>query len=235
MTLVEVYICQLPENRSKAELNLLLEHFPVQRRNYILRFFHLEDAYRSMIGDLLLNHVLRRRTGMRLRDIKLGKNAFGKPFLTGCPQIQYNISHSGDYVVCAVHDQEVGVDIEKVQVFDLRMAKHFFNGDEYRDTVRADDMNLTCYEVWTMKESYIKALGEGLSIPLQSFRMKCANANYIEVIDMEKDEIVPDFICKQLTSVNDYRLAVCAKGAAAEDISAYPDHVGFDQLCDNVI
>ncbi|MDY0393211.1 hypothetical protein RWE15_00630 [Virgibacillus halophilus] len=116
------------KKKSQAELEMLSERVPDERQKRIRQFFHLEDAYRAMIGDLLLNHVLQEKTGTGLKDTVIEKNVYGKPFLYDYPAFQYNISHSGKYVVCALHDQPVGIDVEKVQSFDLRIAKHLFYG-----------------------------------------------------------------------------------------------------------
>lgn len=203
-----------------------------ERQKRIRQFFHLEDAYRTMIGDFLLDHVLKKRIGTRLKDITVEKNAYGKPVLPDYPYLQFNVSHSGNYVVCAVHDQLVGIDVEKVQSFDLRLAKHLFTGFEYRDILDSKNRNRTFFEIWTLKESYIKALGKGLAIPLHSFRVRSTGNNQMEIFDMDKNEKVNDFICKQYTISDDYKLAVCAKTVRKNDFVKYPSEIHFDKLCE---
>ncbi|GIN72147.1 4'-phosphopantetheinyl transferase [Bacillus sp. J14TS2] len=232
--MVEVYICKLPEKTSQEELKVLLAQASYDRQKRIRQFFHLEDAYRTIIGDLLLDNVLKERTGARLKDITVEKNAYGKPFLPNYPHIQYNISHSGNYVVCAVHNQHVGIDVEKVQVFDLCMAKQLFTAFEYRDILNSKNRILACYEIWTLKESYVKALGKGLAIPLHSFRVRKSDNNEIEVVDMDKNEKVLDYMYKQYTLDTDYKLAVCAQDAEKSDFVEYPCEVRFDILSERV-
>ena len=55
----------------------------------------------------------------------------GKPRLLKYLNFFYNISHSGDYAICAVSDSEVGVDIQKIRKPDMRIAKRYFTEDEY--------------------------------------------------------------------------------------------------------
>ena len=201
-----------------------------ERQKRIRQFFHLEDAYRTMIGDLLLNHVLKKRIETRLKDTTIEKNEFGKPFLPDYPNLQYNISHSGNYVVCAIHNQIVGIDVEKVQSFDLRMAKHLFTGFEYRDILDSRNRDIAFFEIWTLKESYIKALGKGLTIPLHSFRVRNFGDDQIEIVDMNKNEKMNNFICKQYTIAADYKLAVCAKTTGKNDFIEFPSEIHFDEL-----
>ncbi|MDY0393210.1 4'-phosphopantetheinyl transferase superfamily protein [Virgibacillus halophilus] len=105
----------------------------------------------------------------------------------------------------------------------------FFTGFEYRDIIHSRNKNLACFEIWTLKESYLKAVGKGLAIPLHSFRVKNMDNNQIEIVDMEKNEKV-DFICKQYTIAADYKLAVCAKRAKKNDFAEYPAEICFDEL-----
>lgn len=95
----------------------------------------------------------------------------GKPVFVKNRDIHFNISHSGDYVAFAFGDSPLGVDIECVKRTDLKVAKRFFTEEEYtylagrKEVERAD---LFC-QMWTGKEAVVKASGEGLSVPLDSF------------------------------------------------------------------
>lgn len=66
-------------------------------------------------------------------------------------------------MVCVVHDDTVGVDIESIGPFDLRLAKELFTEEEYQEVLVNEDSLAAFYDIWTLKESYIKAVGQGLS------------------------------------------------------------------------
>jgi 4'-phosphopantetheinyl transferase len=102
-------------------------------------------------------------------DVHIGRNEFGKPYLANYPDFHFNISHTKDAVVVIFSLTSVGVDIERVNQADMRIARRFFTGDECKYIEDSLDKDAAFYDVWTRKEAYIKCLGKGLSILLPSF------------------------------------------------------------------
>lgn len=98
-------------------------------------------------------------------------NKYGKPALASNPDIHFNLSHAGNLVVCALDSFPIGIDIEKLEPIDIDIAKSFCTGDEFRQLkARKEEERLSCfYNIWTIKESYIKAMGKGLAFPITSF------------------------------------------------------------------
>jgi len=94
---------------------------------------------------------------------KYGQN--GKPYLEGYP-FQFNLSHSGTYVFCGVSEQEIGVDIQKIQgENELRLAKRFFSDVECQALEKCkeeDARRRMFFRMWVRKEAYGKLTGEGL-------------------------------------------------------------------------
>ncbi len=103
-------------------------------------------------------------------DVECGELAFdqdryGKPYLAGQPEVQFNLSHSGRWCVCVVSTVPVGVDVEQVRPMDLAWTDKFLSAEE-REDLRArgkTERLWRFYELWTRKESYAKALGRGLT------------------------------------------------------------------------
>ena len=87
--------------------------------------------------------------------------------------MHFNLSHSGSYAVCAVSDAPVGVDIEvRRKNTNLKVAKRFFSQAEndYIDSFETlESREDAFYRIWTLKEAFVKATGEGLSRPLNEF------------------------------------------------------------------
>lgn len=110
--------------------------------------------------------------------IILKKNKYGKLYLDkNCHQInlKFNLSHSGGIVVGAfVLENDIGIDIEKVDKDISNIVRRFFSPEEKEYISIISNNNpypkrLLSYQIWTLREAYIKAKGFGLNIPLSSF------------------------------------------------------------------
>jgi 4'-phosphopantetheinyl transferase len=139
------------------------------------RFHFEEDRRRHLIGRGVLRMLLGRYLDLAPQDVRFETAAAGKPYLASSQkQLQFNVSHSGEYVLMAIADgRAVGIDVEQIHDdFDIRqVAAHFFSPNEQRDlemlTGRARiEAFFAC---WTRKEAYVKARGAGLSFPLDQF------------------------------------------------------------------
>ncbi|MFC6652703.1 4'-phosphopantetheinyl transferase family protein [Paenibacillus rhizoplanae] len=108
-----------------------------------------------------------------LEEIEISRDEYGKPFLLSPPiNLKFNISHSGDWVVVAIDSMEIGIDIEQIITMNLEIAERFFAQEEYKYIAKQssqEQKNEQFFRIWTMKESYIKRVGRGLDIPLDSF------------------------------------------------------------------
>jgi 4'-phosphopantetheinyl transferase len=100
-----------------------------------------------------------------LEEIQYTK--YNRPFLPG--NIDFNISHSGHCVVCAIsRDYSLGIDVEEVKPVLIRDFNSQFNDGELHRIYNAEDKLVEFYNLWTKKEAIIKADGRGMSIPLKS-------------------------------------------------------------------
>ncbi|MBP1906210.1 4'-phosphopantetheinyl transferase [Paenibacillus turicensis] len=152
----------------------LYNKLPTERTTKLRRFHHLVDTLRGVTGDILTRVVLSEILHKPAYNLSFSRDFYGKPHLVDLDvHIGFNISHAGDWVVLVVSSSEqVGVDIERIQRVDHGIAQRFFADEEYASiTSRSeeDHQSLHFYEIWTAKESYVKAVGKGLSIPLDSF------------------------------------------------------------------
>lgn len=99
-------------------------------------------------------------------DYPMGTTANGKPVFSEHPEIHFNLSHAGDYVVCVVSQWEVGVDIEGNRAVRASIENRFFSEEECRWIQEADSKRLHSerfFRLWTLKEAYSKLTGEGIS------------------------------------------------------------------------
>jgi len=158
---------EIPDERREYYLRKM----PDSIRDKINRYVRWQDRQAGLFGKLLLLKGLTEYGGYSPDCLNsLSYNDFGRPFIDS--DIDFNISHSGDYVVCAVADREkVGIDIEKIRPIVLSDFKNYMTYREWEDIAASDRQYDRFYEHWTMKESVIKAEGRGLSIPLTDIRL----------------------------------------------------------------
>ena len=124
--------------------------------------------------------------------ILLQKDEKGKPFLPEYPGIYMNLSHSGRYAACAIGEKPVGIDIECRKSRRKRelVIKKFHPEEQrlYKNTEAAEQERLF-HDLWVLKESFMKAEGTGLGIPLDAFYMEELQKGTGRVCQKQNDKI----------------------------------------------
>lgn len=118
-------------------------------------------------AERLLAFALKREHGIAVHDRQNAFNAWGKPFLSGFPQVFYNISHCKKAVAAVLSSRRVGIDIEFVREYSPKVARRVCSQAEISLIESSDDPSRMFFRLWTLKESYIKALGVGMAFPLR--------------------------------------------------------------------
>ena len=134
----------------------------------------LDNAKRSQLGKRAVRTLACRYLELNEEGIVFEKDEYGKPFLQGQEGFHFNISHSDRYVVCAVSDAPIGVDVEKIRQVRLKVAERFFTESEKQYVFSGESEEMKCsrfFTVWTRKEAFVKRDGRGLRIPLDSFEV----------------------------------------------------------------
>ena len=154
-----------------------LRYISASRREKIGRMRQEEDQKRSLTAELLLRCAAFQIGGIPPRSLAIASGPYGKPYLSGVKDFYFNLSHSGQYVALAVGRFPLGVDVERMQPMEDSMksiAARFFTSRENRLLLSksGDALCRMFYTLWTLKESYVKAEGKGLSIPLNSFEFE---------------------------------------------------------------
>jgi 4'-phosphopantetheinyl transferase len=174
------------------------------------RFKFQAGQQRKVLGELLLRALLYQDYQINPGEIQLSYTQKNKPYLRSHPGIHFNISHSGAWVVIAFSTAKVGIDVEKIKRVNLNIARRFFSEDEKKQLFSFDAQEQTNYffDLWTLKESYLKAVGTGLTKPLKSFTI-IKESNDFRILGSESTEGV---VMKQLKIERNYRLSVCSLG-----------------------
>ena len=168
---MEVYYAAIEELEDEALAKRLLLKLPEKRRERILRCSRQIDVHRSLAAWTLFSYGWKRFDGSGEEPV-IRYNAYGKPYLAGNP-LYFNLSHAGNYAVAAFADAPVGVDMEQFGRAKETVAKRFFTEEEQKMLAGSldepEEWQRRFAWIWTRKESYIKAVGEGMRIPLDSF------------------------------------------------------------------
>lgn len=181
----------------------------VERRQKVDKYRFEKDRYLSLGADMLMRYILH-EANIAYEHVNIKTNAFGKPYFEDI-NLNFNISHSGDWVICAISDSEVGCDIEKIQSADLKIAKQFFCADEYlhiSQQASVTERERLFYRYWTLKESFIKATGKGMNIPLNAFHIELSENICIKQFEDQRKYSFTEF-----NDVPGYCCAVCSIGA----------------------
>lgn len=128
--------------------------------------------------------ILARYLRATARDLRFDYGPHGKPALrlmetAPGPAITFNLAHTGGLALCAVaRGRAVGVDVESIRpaLAEERLAERFFAAREVvtlRNLPRAEQP-LAFFRCWTRKEAFLKARGDGLTLPLDSFEVTLA-------------------------------------------------------------
>lgn len=146
------------------------------------RFAFARQRRRFIVARARLRRLLGTRLGVRPEAVELVYGAQGKPALAGRfggVDLRFNIAHSGDIVVYAfATGGEIGVDVEAVRAVpdSDAIAARFFSSSERAayQALRPRERPMGFFNCWTRKEAFLKALGAGLSQPLDRFDVSLA-------------------------------------------------------------
>ncbi len=199
------------------------------RKERIVRMRQDKSKVLSMAAGLLLSYSLAEKTdsgelwedgAICFNEVKVGKalevlsdsapieietTPRGKPFLKEHRGLFYNLSHSGEYAICALSDQEVGVDIQKWRGITNSGIANRVMHDKERAAFSWDKVGSEeeFYRFWAAKEAYVKCGGEGL---LKDFREIIVDFSKGEVIDTTTNKKRKLYMLDKLSG---YSIAVC--------------------------
>jgi phosphopantetheinyl transferase len=155
-------------------------------------------------GKLLARYALSKLLKVPPDSLAFIYGDHGKPALRDYPDTHFNVSHSGNLVVCAVSSAPVGIDVETLPRQErnfMKIAARCFDIEELSYIqLRASDAELAAafVEIWTKKEAYIKRDGRGLALPLKSFSVLSLRDVAFHSIDVDTDTAC--HVCTELTA-----------------------------------
>lgn len=180
------------------------------------RFHFARDRYRYLLTRVLVRSVLSRYAPVQACDWRFASGSFGRPRIDGETHgLDFNLSHTTGLIVLAVaRDIELGVDVENLRRSAvLEAVDHYFAPSEAQslNALPPASQPHRFFELWTLKESYIKARGMGLQIPLDSFAFALDTPRDIGfTLADPRDDPTHHWHFLQLQPTLDHMVAICS-------------------------
>ncbi len=154
------------------------------------RFYFQKDRNCYTVARALLKIFLAEYLELNTNNIDFKYNDYGKPFIDS--DLKFNISHSGEIIIFAFTlNNDLGIDIEfmKDNIKYKQLISRYFSKNEIKDFLSIEDnfQKEAFFNGWSRKEAYIKAVGKGLNIPLDSFDVSIKNTENVEIIAINQE------------------------------------------------
>ncbi|MBI9097873.1 MAG: 4'-phosphopantetheinyl transferase superfamily protein [Spirochaetaceae bacterium] len=209
--MIKVFALKKKVRIEQIAFNKLILSLSESSREKINSKVFIHDKEIALLSQILIRYSLLKGFDLKGNDIEIDRTDFGKPFLRNHKNIFFNLTHSGDYVILAISDKEVGIDIEQEKEIDIEIADKFFSKSESKIISSAEDKDKKSifFRMWTQKESYLKAIGLGLSKPLDSFSVESISGDY-KVIDSENLQRYPEWKLDYFIIEGNYHFSICS-------------------------
>lgn len=234
-------------NPTQADILLASSCIQPEEKQRLAKFVFKNDFKSSLIGRLMMRKFVHEALGLSYKEVRFFRDAKGKPYLNNS-KISFNVSHQGNFAVFAaeIGDVVIGVDVMKLEYsggkrlsdFFRLMTRHF-SPSEW-DTIRKagndkKQIGMFCRH-WALKESYVKALGVGITVNLQDLSFK------INTGVLKKDLLVHDtelfiktekqnWIFEEMLLDDNHCVAVALKGTPSDSILF--KELNIDEIVDN--
>jgi 4'-phosphopantetheinyl transferase len=191
-----------------------------QERERAGRFISERDRDRYIAARGILRDLLGKYLGCAPRSIEFAYGPYGKPALAAAaprPEICFNLSHSHGLAAVAIgQEREVGIDVEliRAEFASEAIAKRYFSAREIDELSRlpAELRTEGFFLCWTRKEAYIKAKGDGLQIPLDSFDVSLSPGRPATLSSVDQPRWGIESFVPSLVSERRFAAAVVAEG-----------------------
>ena len=185
-------------------------YLSAQRYQKFQRLYFEDDKLRCLAAGMLLRKIFGEE---KTRNVRF--NAYGKPYIEN--DAFFSLAHSGEFVVLAVDEFPVGIDIEfrKKREY-MGIAGLSFHPEELEQLQKSADREKMFYSLWVLKESYVKQKGVGFHMPLKSFYFDLSNG--VTLHTQQKEEQLHFYLTDAFPG---YMAALCTRSAFYNKTFAY--------------
>ena len=187
LTKKHIHLWYIPLN-IEASLDLLFPILSIDEQQKADRFYFKQHRERYILRKYALRQILSKYLTSHPKDILFVHNHHQKPSLQDNPDnLQFNMSHSNNMALLVIAKKHlIGVDLECLKPIEniLNIANNFFAPEEISQfsLVPSQQKLKTFYKIWTSKEAFVKAIGYGLSCPLDTFSVPFLSKDPIKII-----------------------------------------------------
>lgn len=208
MTETQIYIANVTCLRDEKIFAEYYGAISRRRQEKINRMRFQKDKCLSLGAEVLLRQACR-DFGINYQEASIEENPYGKPYFTDV-ELKFNLSHSGERVMCIMSEQNVGCDVEQLEPPDLQIAKMFFSSEETAQILAQttpDKQADYFYRIWTLKESFVKCIGSGLQTDLASFTVLIKGKS----VELKQNITSSAYAIGECTWADNYRYAWCRR------------------------
>lgn len=186
---------------NEKDIGLWFDTMSNERKNEVMRLVSKNKRASKIAADYLCRKAISEFCNVAPESIEFFKNEFGKPFAKNLP-VHFSISHSGNMVVCAVSNKEIGIDIEEIRPVKPNAALKFATENELK-YINSNENGF--FEIWTLKEAYFKCIGTGLGADIKNVEfgispsgITCSDSGYTLSFHDAKEKYICA-ICQKLS------------------------------------
>lgn len=206
--MIRLYVTSIEKLKDEECFQRNLMRVSTERRKKIETCRMEKDKARSLAAGLLLEHAWKiylEEHGEEMVAFRENRGEYGKPFCGNRDDFCYNLSHSGEWVICGTAKEPIGVDIQQIKEVNLRIAERFFVPEEYDRLMSCEDKNQMFCQMWAMKESYIKYTGKGMIQEMNGFSVDVETG---KIYDLKEKK---QFNARLSGQIQDYVIAICTQ------------------------
>ena len=205
-----IYIADISVLKEASVFESYLKKVPEYRQKKAMSF-KFEKGKMQSLGVGILLRLACKEAGLEDADEHIAYGENGKPYLVDFPEVQFNLSHSGERVMCVISPFEVGCDVEIIKGDRGRLAERFFKPEESAWIKHFETLELQSeafYRLWTLKECYMKVTGRGMSLMPDQFSLRLGSDG---MFSLEHNGNRPEYVFREIDLHDGYRYAYCIK------------------------
>lgn len=161
----KIYVFDDLAQMNEEQFVQILTLLPASDRREILRYRTFDDRKSKAVTAVILQKMIKEEFG--ISQPVICRSPQGKPYLKEYPQLFFNVSHCREACAVAFADRPVGIDVQEIRSFSQVTAEWVCSESELTALAGSDNPDRFFIRMWTMKESYVKMTGIGISVDLK--------------------------------------------------------------------